>query len=85
FHTSGKHQITHFIGPYIGMAQFNGTFRQWDYVNAYQNSIEHGFVLNRYYFMIDNGVLFRITSHFNMLLMASIGHHEDVFIANDPS
>ena len=88
FQTNSKHAVTHFVGPYIGMSQFNGAFRQLGYGNIpnynYSSSVEHVFVMNRYYFMIDNGFLFRITKHFNMLLIASIGHYQDVFIANDP-
>lgn len=93
FHTSGKHAITHFIGPLIRFTQYNGTFNSPIYVyDQYGNIIgnggekKHGFVLNETYAMINNGVLFRITPHFNMMLHAAIGntinHH---FVANNPN
>lgn len=93
FHTSGKHAVTHFIGPYVGIAQFTGHFTAHyygGYYDPYYNSnitysAEHGFVMNRMYAMIDNGVLFRITEHFNMMLLASIGYHFDDYIANNPN
>lgn len=87
FHTSGKRAITHFIGPYIGIAQLNGTFEE--HFSNYQpnNStiIKHAFVMNRYYAMIDNGVLFRITNQFNILTLFSVGYFSDDFIKNNPS
>ncbi len=89
--TSGKRAITHFIGPYFGMAQYNGTFNEYFYDNNYYNQssnvtkIEHGFVMNRYYAMIDNGLLFRITPNFNIMMMASIGFHNDDFVKNNPN
>lgn len=87
FQTSGKKAVTHFIGPYFGMAQFNGTFRDGYNYGVYgNNSTElHGFVLNRYYYMLDNGVLFRINKNFNIMMLLGIGFKKDVFIANDPN
>ena len=90
FQTSGKHAVTHFIGPYFGIAQYNGTFQQttnYYYTYGYSNptpSIEHGFVMNRYYVMLDNGFLFRINKHFNATLIAGVGYHIDDYIANNP-
>lgn len=92
FHTSGKHAVTHFIGPLIRFAQYNGTFSAANYTNDPWGNPQptftddkHAFVLNESYAMINNGILFRITPTFNMMLHAAIGttidHH---FIANDP-
>lgn len=93
FHTSGKRAVTHFIGPYLGLAQFTGHFtaqRYGNYYDPYYNpnvaySADHGFVMNRIYAMIDNGVLFRINKNFNMTLLAAIGYHFDDYIANNPA
>jgi len=89
FQTSGKRAVTHFVGPYIGISQFTGSYNSNDYYSANypsysQNLIPHSFVMNRYTFMLDNGVLFRITKNFNMILLAGIGYHVDDFIANNP-
>lgn len=90
FQTSGKKQVTHFVGPYFSFAQYSGTFDEYFYYNDpytgyYSNqTIQHAFVMNRYYFMINNGVLFRITKHFNMTMMAALGYSNNEFIANDP-
>ena len=90
--TSGKRAVTHFIGPYFGMAQYNGTFNEYYYNNSNYSQmpyngtkIEHGFVMNRYYAMIDNGLLFRFTPNFNMMIMASVGFHNDDFVKNNPN
>lgn len=93
FHTSGKHAITHFIGPLIRFAQYNGTFYTYDYsLDQWGNPItgysdkKHGFVLNESYAMINNGILFRITPAFNMMLHAAIGTTINrQFVANDPN
>ena len=86
--TSGKRAVTHFIGPYIGMSQFSGSF-DTNY-NTYPNYdpaniTNHPFIMNRYTFMLDNGFLFRITPNFNMMLLAGIGYHVDDFLSNNPT
>lgn len=92
FHTSGKHSITHFVGPLFRFTQYNGTFNSPNYVYDQSGNIiggtnenKYGFVLNETYAMINNGILFRITPRFNMMLHAAIGttinHH---FVVNDP-
>lgn len=87
FQTSGKRAVTHFVGPYIGISQFTGSYDSGGY-NYYpynsQNLVNHDFVMNRYTFMLDNGILFRITKNFNMILLAGFGYHVDDFIANNP-
>lgn len=89
FQTSGKHAVTHFIGPYIGIAQYNGTYDfnpSYNYPN-YDPTLttEHGFVLNRYYFMLNNGLLFRVTKNFNIMMNAAIGVKTSEYIANNPT
>lgn len=91
-HTSGKRAITHFIGPSVSIAQFTGRYDSYAYdPNNYyygsgqtQTYVERGFVMNRYSFMLDNGILFRINKNFNMLLLAGVGYHTDDYLANHP-
>lgn len=91
FQTSGKRAVTHFIGPYVGISQFNGTYNvtnfHYDpYTNINQHaSYETAFVLNRYQILLDNGFLFRATKNFNIILIAGIGYRVDDYIANNPS
>lgn len=93
FNTSGKKAITHFVGPLFRFAQYNGKFDVLEnyginYLNGY-NTLPiyrtHGFVMNETYLMINNGFLFRITPHFNLMMHAAIGittsRH---FAANNP-
>ena len=94
--TSGKKAVTHFIGPLFRMAQYNGTFQTLDYTklsyDQWGNPINtpvygsHGFVLNENYFMLNNGLLFRLNPNFNLMLNAAFGivasHY---YVANDPS
>ena len=86
--TSGKRAVTHFIGPYFGIGQFTGSFKSYLYdPNGYgyqQTSSTNYFTMNRYTFMLDNGVLFRIHKNFNMMLLAGIGYHSDDYITNNP-
>lgn len=89
FHTSGKRAISHYIGPYIGMMQFNGTytenFRFYDSTGNMPTiyTINRGFVLNRYQFMVNNGFLFRINERFNMNLMLGLGFRRDEYISGN--
>lgn len=88
-HTSGKRAVTHFIGPYFGMMQFNGSYDSYAYdPNGYYSQpqvlITRNFVMNRYTFMLDNGVLFRIHKNFNMMLLAGFGYHSDDYLSNHP-
>lgn len=89
FQTSGKHAVTHFVGPYIGTAKFTGTYNKNGYTydaNGYYTSsyvLNQSFTLNRLYVMIDNGLLFRVTKSFNIMLIAGIGYHIDNFQASD--
>lgn len=93
FNTSGKRAVTHFIGPLFRMAQYNGTFKSYDYyydqngyVSYYNDYKTHGFVLNETYFMINNGILFRIIPNFNLMMNIAIGTTTSKrFVANDPA
>ncbi len=85
-HTSGKRVVTHFIGPYIGFSQFNGRYDSYVYdpMGYTPSYTSRNFVMNRYTFMLDNGLLFRIHKNFNMLLLAGVGYHADDFLVNNP-
>ncbi len=89
FQTSGKHAVTHFIGPYVGRAKFTGTYNKNGYTydaNGYYTSsyvLNQSFTLNRLYVMLDNGLLFRVTKNFNILLIAGIGYRIDTFDGSD--
>ena len=93
--TSGKKAVTHFIGPLFRMAQYNGLFRTFDYniltYDQWGNAINkpvygtHGFVLNETYFMLNNGLLFRLSPHFNLMINAAFGMvASHYYVANDP-
>jgi hypothetical protein len=89
FQTSGKRAVTHFIGPYIGTSQFKGTYnRTENYYNpntGYSNSTVtlRNFSLERTYVMLDNGVLFRVTKNFNIMMLAGIGYKIDTYKTDD--
>ncbi len=88
-HTSGKRLVTHFIGPYIGISQFKGRYDSYTYDPNYygpqqQSYLSHNFVMNRYTFMLDNGILFRIHKNFSMILLAGFGYHSDDYLSNNP-
>ncbi len=90
FQSSGKKQVTHFIGPYIGQAQFNGTYNKTMFVyNALYGSYTdrytelNKFTMDRLYLMLDNGILFRPTKNFNIMLLFGFGYHVDKFKGED--
>jgi hypothetical protein len=89
FQTSGKHVVTHFVGPYVGIAQFTGSYTQNNYYNdpnyGYSNYevTERSFVMNRLYVMLDNGLLFRITKNFNIIMLVGAGYHVDTYLDNN--
>lgn len=89
FQTSGKRAVTHFVGPYIGMSQFTGTYMKSE--NFYDPNVGYNtytvttrnFTLDRMYVMLDNGVLFRITKNFNIMMLAGIGYKIDTYKTDD--
>jgi hypothetical protein len=89
FQTSGKRAVTHFIGPYIGTSQFTGTYSKtenlYDPNNGYNTSVVtlRNFTLDRLYVMLDNGVLFRVTKNFNIMMLAGIGYKIDKYKTDD--
>lgn len=89
FQTTRKQLFTHFIGPCIAFAQFSGTYNvNVNYGNMYYPSyvaFKHGFVVNRYYLILNNGFLFRINPRFNILLLAGLGYYANDFISNNPN
>lgn len=92
FQTSGKRAVTHFIGPYIGMAQFTGTYDEVTYnynsyygYNSASATVNRSFTMNRLYVLLDNGFLFRATKNFNIILLAGVGYHVDTYKTNDPT
>lgn len=90
FTTGGKKRVNFFIGPYFGVAQLNGNFKEYVYNNGpyygqQPQYITHAFVLNRYHFMLNNGLIIRTTKHFNMMVLGGVGYHIDNFIAGNPN
>lgn len=90
FQTSGKHAVTHFIGPYIGFAEFKGTYDKsttsYDPLTGqgnYTSTFGNPFTIQRTNIMLDNGVLFRVTKNFNIMLLAAIGYHIDQYTSAD--
>ncbi len=88
FQTSGKHPVTHFIGPYVGVAQFTGSYRenistydQYGYPNY--TLVDRNFVMNRTYILLDNGFLFRVTKNFNIMMIAGVGYHIDSYVSKN--
>lgn len=85
YQASNTRRVTYFVGPLVSMAQYNGDFVKTSYSGYPYTTTQHGFVMNRYSFCINNGVLFRITKHFDFMINAAFGYHDDTFIANDPA
>ncbi len=89
FQTSGEHAVTHFVGPYVGIAQFTGTYTQSNYFydpnygNSTYDLNDRSFVMNRVYVMLDNGLLFRITKNFNIMMLVAAGYHIDTYLDNN--
>jgi hypothetical protein len=89
FQTSGKRAVTHFVGPYIGMSQFKGTYDKTESFydpNGYYNnyvSTSKTFTLERMYVMLDNGLLFRVTKNFNIMMLAGLGYRIDTYKTDD--
>lgn len=91
FQTQIGKSSTYFLGPYIGVAQYTGSFNEITnytpiYSSAYVPPIteEKNFTLNRTYFMFNNGMLYRFTKNFNIILNAALGIRRETFLNNDP-
>ena len=71
------------------MAKFTGTYTKNEYLydsfgNYYSEfKTNQTYSLDRLYVMLDNGVLFRVTKNFNIMLLAGLGYHIDTFKAAD--
>ena len=92
FQTSGKYAVTHFVGPYVGMAQFKGTYdiesTNYNTLTGYTKNatnLNQEFTMERLYVMLNNGLLFRVTKSFNIMMMAGLGYHIDTYKINDPT
>ena len=90
FQTASKSSATYFIGPYIGTAQFTGTYTEITnsyssnyYLNGIASYAEKKFILTRIYFMLDNGFLYRVNKNFNIMLLIGIGYHSNKFEGKD--
>ena len=91
FQTEIGKSSTYFLGPYIGIAQYTGTFNEiTNYTPLYSSTFvpptteEHNFTLNRSYFMFNNGILYRFTKNFNIILNAALGIRQETFLNNNP-
>jgi hypothetical protein len=91
FQTEIGKSSTYFLGPYIGIAQYTGTFNEiTNYTPLYSSTFvpptteEHSFILNRSYFMFNNGVLYRFSKNFNIILNAALGIRQETFLNNNP-
>jgi hypothetical protein len=87
FQTSSTKQATYFVGPLVEVAQYVGTFDTYYYnnYNGQASQINHGFVMNRWSYMINNGAIFRPTKNFTIILNGAIGFRKDSYVANDPA
>ncbi len=90
FQTSGRRAVTHFVGPYIGSSQFTGTYDKsesfYDANTGYSGSInttDNKFTIQRTNIMLDNGVLFRVTKNFNIMMLAAVGYRLDTYKTAD--
>ncbi|MBK8369035.1 MAG: hypothetical protein IPL10_17085 [Bacteroidetes bacterium] len=80
--------MTHFVGPYVGTAQFTGTYNKDEYIydpnNGYNTIFNcKTYTLNRMYVMLDNGLLFRVTKNFNIMMLAGVGYKIDTYKTED--
>jgi hypothetical protein len=90
FQTSGRRAVTHFIGPYIGSSQFTGTYDKsegfYNVNTGYSSTInttDNKFTIQRTNIMLDNGVLFRVTKNFNIMMLAAVGYRLDTYKTAD--
>jgi hypothetical protein len=79
FNTSPNKSVTHFVGPLVRSALFSGTYDtprtiDYGYTGPPSNGIDHHtFTLRETYLTLNNGVHFRATSHFNIMLNIALG------------
>jgi hypothetical protein len=87
FQTSSTKQATYFVGPLVEVAQYVGTFDTYYYnnYNGQASQINHGFVMNRWSYMINNGAIFRPAKNFTIILNGAIGFRKDSYVTNDPA
>jgi hypothetical protein len=86
FNTSGKRAITHFIGPLIRNAQYSGSYYSYNDNNYMYASAptQKTFSMNETSLMLNNGFLYRITPHFNMMINIAMGTFIDRSFIKEP-
>lgn len=82
FNTSGKRPVTHFIGPLIRNAQYTATYYTYNPENYSGQQNTTG--INETSLMLNNGFLYRITPHFNMMINIAAGTFVSRSFTNHP-
>lgn len=84
FNTSGKRSITHFIGPLVRNAQYSASYYTSNYEDGNYLTTQNTTAINETSLLLNNGFLYRITSHFNMMINVAVGTFVDRKFSNDP-
>ena len=84
FNTSGKRSITHLIGPLVRNAQYSATYYASNFEDGNYSLLQNNTSINETSLMLNNGFLYRITPHFNMIINVAVGTFVDRKFTNDP-
>lgn len=90
YQTGKRNGISYFIGPFVGMSQFTGTYTELTTEIFNGNSSwrathyqQKNFILTRTNILLDNGVLCRINKNLNITFLVGVGYHSQKFEGQD--
>lgn len=89
--TSGKRAVTHFVGPLIRYAKYNGQYEHVESsyspttgLSSYSSN-KYNFEMNETSILLNNGFLYRLSPNFNMMINVAIGRYVSrTYTKNDP-
>jgi hypothetical protein len=84
FNTSGKKAVTHFIGPLVRNAQYSASYTSYGSEAGVFCPTQQTTSINETSLMLNNGFLYRITPHFNMMINIAVGTFIDRSFTNKP-
>jgi hypothetical protein len=84
YNTGGKRAVTHFIGPLVRNAQYSASYYNYGFQEGNYSVTQVNTTINETSLMLNNGFLYRITPHFNMMINVAVGTFVNRTFSNEP-
>jgi len=81
YHVTRK-PLTYFIGVLTAITRYQGHFQEYNM--DYKLMDKYEFTMTYYYFLLNNGLLYRINRHLNLSMNVAVGHFDSRFNSAGP-